>query len=110
MSQRRVIKTLVSLGLSHTDAKVYICLATKGPLKVQNICQTLDLDEPLVSQCLIRLQTQGIVSSILEPLFSALPFHESLEILIKAQINKAQSLEQNRDEILFNWKTITEHS
>ena len=39
MSHERVLKALMSLGLSRTDAEVYVFLATKGPQKARNIAR-----------------------------------------------------------------------
>jgi sugar-specific transcriptional regulator TrmB len=40
-----VLDALVSLGLSQTDAKVYIYLASKGPQDAENIAEALGTQE-----------------------------------------------------------------
>lgn len=113
MSHERVIKTLTSLGLSQTDANVYVYLAAKGPQKAENIGGALELQEQRLYQSLENLQSKGVVSSKLEysPVFFALPFDKALELLLQAHLRETRSIEQDRDEILSRWKSIvTNHS
>ena len=108
MSHERVIKTLTSLGLSQTDADVYVYLATKGTQRAENIGDGLKLQEQLLFQSLESLQSKGIVNSALEhsALFFALPFDKALELLVKAHLKETQRIEQNKAEILSRWKSI----
>jgi sugar-specific transcriptional regulator TrmB len=112
MSYKRVIKTLRSLGLSKTDANVYVYLATEGPQGAKNIGDALKLREQILHQSLENLQGKGVVSSKLEQsaLFSALPFDKALELLVKAHLKEAQNIERDKTEILSKWKTLTEPS
>jgi sugar-specific transcriptional regulator TrmB len=112
MSHERVIKTLTILGLSQTDANVYIYLATNGPQKAEKIGDALKLKEQLLYQSIEKLKGKGVVSSIFEQsdLFSALPFDQTLELLVKVHLKDAQTIEQYKDEILSKWKKITKHS
>jgi len=108
MNHQNVLKTLVTLGLSHTDAEVYIHLAIKGPQKAGNIADALKLEEELLSHSLKYLQNKGVVDSTLErsALFSALPFDKVLELLMKEHIKETQNIEQNKDEILSKWQKM----
>jgi len=108
ISYERVLNALASLGLSQTDALVYVCLATRGPQEVVNIAQTLRIQEKQISLSLNELQNRGIVSSAIEQtaIFSALPFEEALELLLQAHLREARDIEQNRDEILSLWYSI----
>lgn len=112
MNHARINKALTDLGLSQTDANVYIYLATNGPQKAEKIVETLKLKEQLLYQSIAKLKDKGIVSSAFEQsaLFSALPFDKALELLLKAHLKEAQTLEQDKNEILSKWKAITEHS
>ncbi len=112
MSNKRVMITLTSLGLSQIDAKVYIYLATNGPQNAEQIGDALKLKQQLLNQTIERLKDMGVVSSFLKQttLLSALPFQQALEWLVKANLKKAKSIEEDKDEILSKWKTITEHS
>ncbi len=112
MSNKRVMITLTSLGLSQIDAKVYIYLATTGPQNAKQIGDALKLEKQLLYQTIERLKDMGVVSSFLKQatLLSALPFQQALEWLVKANLKKAKNIEEDKDEILSKWKTITEHS
>jgi len=109
LSHERVLKTLVNLGLSHTDAEVYIHLAIKGPQKVGNLADALKLLEKPLSQSLENLKSKGIVNSELEysQLFFALPFDKALELLMKAHLTETRNIEQNKSEILSKWQAMT---
>ena len=108
MSLERMIKTLTTLGLSQTDAQVYIHLAIKGPQDVGNIAEALKLEEKLLFQSLKNLQNKGVVDSTLErsALFSALPFDKALELLMKEHMKETQNIERNKDEILSLWQKM----
>ncbi len=109
MSNKRVMKALTSLGLSQTDAKVYLYLATSGPQKAEKIGDVLQLKEQLLHQSLEKLKGKRVVSSYFQKsvLFSALPFRKALDVLVKQQLKKAQTIEGYRDKILSTWKAIT---
>jgi DNA-binding transcriptional regulator GbsR (MarR family) len=100
------------LGLSETDAQVYICLAMKGPKKIGDIAEELQLQGHLLSLSLKHLQSKRIVNSTLEHsiFFQALPFEEALELLVRANMATVQNIEQNRDRILSKWLTMIKDS
>jgi sugar-specific transcriptional regulator TrmB len=112
MSHQRVIKTLTSLGISQTDANVYVYLATNGPQKTENIGDALKLQEQLLHQSLENLQGKGIVNPRPEQsaVFFALPFDKALELLVKAHLKEAQVIEQEREAILSRWRAIVRES
>ena len=45
LSLERIIKALVGLGLSQSDAEVYVHLATTGPATARNIMDTLAINK-----------------------------------------------------------------
>lgn len=101
MYRKRVIKSLISLGFSETDANVYIYLATNGPTIAEKIGDALQLKEQFLFQSLERLTRKGIVSSLLKQsiLFSALPFEKTLELLVEEQLKEAENLVTVKNEI-----------
>ena len=109
MSQQRVLKALINLGLSQIDADVYVFLANSGPQKTEKIAEELQLQEQTLYHSLENLANKGVVNSTHEhlALFYALPFDKALEILVKEQLKQAQVMEQNKDEILSKWKNMT---
>jgi predicted transcriptional regulator len=108
MSDRRVLDALVSLGLSQTDAKVYIYLASKGPRDAENIAEALGTQECLLREALENLKRKGIVtfSSKQSKLFFALSFNKALDMLIKAHAKWTREIEKSKNEILLNWRTM----
>lgn len=76
-----MLKALRNLGLSQTDAEVYIFLANEGPQKTEKIAEELKLQEQSLYQSLESLRNKGVVNSTHEysAFFYALPFDKALE-------------------------------
>jgi sugar-specific transcriptional regulator TrmB len=108
LSQERVLKALISVGLSQTDAQVYVFLATKGSQKARNIATALKMYRRKIYRSLKSLQNKEIVNATLErpAQFSAIPFDKLLNLLIKAHLKEAQYIEQNKEEILSHWNSM----
>jgi sugar-specific transcriptional regulator TrmB len=108
LSRERVLITLMSLGLSETESKVFIYLAKKGPKKEKDLCSAFDLGGQQLHQILESLQRRGIVTIITEQyaLFSALTFEEVLELLIVENIEQAQAVQKIRKDLLASWKNM----
>lgn len=109
MSLERVLKALTKLGLSQKEAEVYVYLATKGPQKSGNIAATLKLNKQHLCAVLKNLQNKRIVNVTREysAQFTALPFEKALDLLAEAKRKEAQSIEENKKEIIANWGSIT---
>jgi sugar-specific transcriptional regulator TrmB len=108
MSQEQVLKTLVNLGFDPVDAKVYVFLAKRGTQKASTICNSLKLTKQQLYPCLKKLQSKGIANSTIEhpARFSAISFERMLDLFIKARMEEAQSIRQNKQEILDNWQSL----
>jgi sugar-specific transcriptional regulator TrmB len=108
MSQERVLKTLLGFGLTEMDAKVYIFLAKKGLQKAIDIAKSLKMNKEQLYRSLKKLQSKGIVTATLEhpARFSALPFEKVLDLFVKAKMEEAQEIKQNKDEILSFFQSI----
>jgi sugar-specific transcriptional regulator TrmB len=105
MSLERVFETLLSLGLSQTDARVYIFLALKGPEKTLTIIKNLNISKQQIYQSLKHLKNEGIINSDPERKnsCSALPFDEALKSLILK--GKEQTTEMQKT-LISTWKTL----
>lgn len=105
MSLERIFEALVSLGLSETDARVYIHLATKGPALARNIALGLTVNSRQIYRSLKHLQDKGTIKSNNEhpAKFLALPFEEVLDILIELKEEQAQDIKKRRKELLSTW-------
>jgi sugar-specific transcriptional regulator TrmB len=108
LSQERVLKTLMELGLSETDAQVYVYLATKGPQIARNITNELKMYKRKTYRSLKNLRNKGIVSaSPKRPAqFSAVPFEKIFDLSKNAKLEEAQRIEQNKEEILSYWRSM----
>jgi sugar-specific transcriptional regulator TrmB len=106
MSLERVIKALIDLGLSRSDAEVYVYLAKKGPNKVVALARALNYNRKKIHASLKTLQTKGLVTKD-RTIFSALPFEEALDLLIKMEKEQAQELHESKKELLASWKKDT---
>lgn len=108
MSYERVLEALMKLGLSDKDAEIYIYLATEGPQKPQKIMMALKVYEQQVDQSLKSLESKGIVSPDKEQAaqFKALPFDKVLDSLLKAHWREARNMQDDKTEILSQWKSL----
>jgi sugar-specific transcriptional regulator TrmB len=108
VSQEKILKTLESLGFTQWDAKVYIILAKRGPIKASDAARALKLSKQRLYPIVKSLQSKGIVNSTLErpARFSAVPFEKVLDLFVKAKMEQAQRIQQNRDELLSDWQSI----
>ncbi len=108
MNHKRVLNALASLGLSQTDAEVYIHLATRGPQEAESIAEGLRMQEDLLRKALENLKNKGLVTftSKQSTLFFALSFNKALDLLIEKHIKETQELERSKDETLSKWAAI----
>jgi sugar-specific transcriptional regulator TrmB len=104
-----VFKALVSVGLSETDARVYVYLALRGPDKAGSIVDNLKISRQQIYRSLKHLQDKRIVfaDSKNQGVFSALLFEKALELLIETEKEKTEILQETKKSILQDWKTST---
>jgi sugar-specific transcriptional regulator TrmB len=109
LSLERVFKALTSLGLSESDARVYIFLALKGPTKTGNIVNDLKMSRQQIHRSLKFLRDKRIVFADRknQDVFSALLFEKALELLIETEEEKTEILQETKKSILQDWKTST---
>ena len=86
------------MGLSRTDAEVYVHLATKGPETARKISENLSINMRQIYRSLKNLQNKGIVmgNSEFPSEFSALAFEKAVDILLEMKHNQAKSLEESK--------------
>jgi len=104
-----MIKTLVSLGLSQVDAKIYVFLSAEGPQNGRNIAGTLKLYKQQLYRSLKRLQAKGIVNSSNKrpAVFSSISFEDVLDLFLEVKKEEADILQESREELLSKWRAIT---
>ena len=112
MSLERILKALVSLGLSKSDARVYIFLALEGPKKVTSIVENLKIGRHQIYRSLKNLQNKEIIVADMrvQNTYSALPFEEVLELLIKTEKNQTDTIQKKKLILLKNLKIKKKNS
>ncbi len=108
MSQDKVLKSLVSMGLTRTDAKIYVFLAKRGPQKAQDIALAMKIAKQRLYPSLRRLQSTGLVNATLEhpARFSALSLEKALDLFAKVKLEEAKNIQQSKDSLLSDWQSI----
>jgi sugar-specific transcriptional regulator TrmB len=85
---------LNSLGLTTTQAKVYLSLVYNGPSKVSQISKNSGIHRAHLYQILRSLESTGIVEKNLpDNTFNPMPLKETLEMLIKQKHQEIENLE-----------------
>ena len=108
MSKDWTQKTLINLGFTKTDAQVYVFLSTEGAKKAKDIIASLNLDRNQLQRTLKKLRSNRMlnVSHGKTDLFSAVPFEEVLELLIKTKKEQQEAWQANKEELLANWRSL----
>jgi sugar-specific transcriptional regulator TrmB len=108
LSQERVVKTLVSFGLTQQDSQVYLFLSKKGLQKGRDLTSGLKITKQQLYRSLKTLQSRGIVNATLErpARFNAVPLEKVFDLFLRARIEETQRLQQDRNEILSDWQSI----
>ena len=98
MSLERVLKTLEAFGLSRTDAKVYVYLSKKGPKRVRELAEALQLTRRQLYLCLKKLKNKSLVTASPERprVYSAVAFEEVLDLLIRFKMEQAEALKTKK--------------
>ena len=106
----RVLRILEGFGLAKTDAEVYVYLAKKGPKRETDLSSFFKMNNEQLYSSLSNLQSKGIVKATVEKsaIFSALTFERVLELFVKANIEQAHAISKTKEEILADWRAMTE--
>jgi len=103
LSLELIIKALVSLGLSRLHAEVYVYIAKMGSQTVKDLDVALNYSRNQIYKSLGMLTAKALVTK--EGItFSAIPFEEALDMLIKLKEEQAKTMNQRKKELLVNWK------
>jgi sugar-specific transcriptional regulator TrmB len=109
VSLERVIKALVGLGLSETDAQIYVFLSLNGPHKAREIAKKMGIYKEQLYRSLKNLRDKDVVKSTIDypAVFSAIPFEKVLDLLAEIKKEQAQALWDVREELLSSWQNMT---
>jgi sugar-specific transcriptional regulator TrmB len=108
LSLERVLKILVSLGFTSTEAKVYIYLAKMDPQKAKDIAAGLRVTRQQLYPILNNLQKKGVVDNDSKhpALFSALTIEKLLDLQVKKKRKQAQIIKETKEELLESWQNM----
>jgi sugar-specific transcriptional regulator TrmB len=98
----------MGLGLSETDAQIYVFLALNGPHKAKDVTIKLSLYKEQLYRSLKNLRDKDVIKTTTDypAVFSAVPFEEILDLLTEIKKEQAQALQGVREELLSNWKHL----
>jgi sugar-specific transcriptional regulator TrmB len=104
-----MLKALTKLGLSNTEAEVYLLLAIRGPQKARAIASQLGVSKQQVYRNLKTLQDRGMVSATIEhpTCFSAVPIEKILHAFIESKMEEALTIQRDKRELLSIWHSMT---
>lgn len=106
-----ILKLLFDLGFSETEGSVYVYLTKEGPQKAGVIGNALNLYKQRLYRSLRKMQSKGIIEASGYPArFSAVPFEKVIELVIKSNIEEAERMIQNKEELLSSWQSITHNN
>jgi len=110
MSREWLLQTLIGLGLSQTEAKIYLLLSQSGPLRRIEIASTLKLNKKQLCRTLKNLQCKGCVEATLErpTLFSAVLIEKVLNHFMNSKEKQANILQAKRSDLLSAWRSMIE--
>ncbi len=103
------VSILCELGLSISQAKIYLSLAKSKNLKAQEISAISGIARPYVYGVLVQLEEAGLVDkTISKPEeFHAIPIEECIHRLLQIRIVKTAELQMKGYEIAQNFKQNT---
>jgi sugar-specific transcriptional regulator TrmB len=110
LSIETIHQTLVKLGFTETEAKVYVQLAKEGSQGSRDIAKGLNLNTRQIYNNLKKMQVKGFIENVnkCQNTFSAVPFEKVLDMLIKEDLEKAKYVMKNMRELLVSWSSMTD--
>lgn len=108
MSLKRVLDKLENLGLSHSDALVYIYLAKTGPKKGRDLLKDLGIKKQFLYLSLKKLREKKIVvvNNKTPLIFSAVAFEKVIDLLINIKVEQSKAILETKKELLSRWKSV----
>ena len=98
----RVIEALENLGISHSDAELYVILSKRGPQNEKYLKNSLKIPIKKLRDNLRNLEKKGIIKKTNEQptQFFALTFEKAIDLLVKIRINEMKTIKQKRKNLL----------
>jgi sugar-specific transcriptional regulator TrmB len=108
VSQDRILKALMNLGLTKAEAQIYFYLTKRGPKKASEITSALKMKRQQLYLVIKRLESKAIVNTTIDrpAKFAAVPFEKVLDSIAKAKFEEAKIIEANKGNLLSDWESI----
>ncbi|MEJ2281296.1 MAG: helix-turn-helix domain-containing protein [Candidatus Bathyarchaeota archaeon] len=108
MNKELMHHTLVKLGFTETQAKIYIQLTKRGPQSQREIAKALNMQIRQIRICLKKMQSRGFVKADekCQIPFFAVPIQKVLDLLIVNKLEQAKFTMKNKKELLSSWNSI----
>jgi len=99
--ERNDVETLIKLGLTALEAKIYLALIKNGDVTAGNLGKLMKIARSDVYRVAERLQEKGLVEKILEtPIrFKAIPAEEGLKFLLRRKKDEYKKVEKETDQL-----------
>ncbi len=96
------VDTLHNLGLTSTQAKVFVHLIRHGKQKIQTISENIDIDRANTYQAIAQLQKIGLVQKLLGStvFYEAVALEEGISTLLKQKENKFSDIKKQAEQLL----------
>lgn len=100
------VQTLLNLGITSSQARIYLALAKFGPLKISSIAKQSKVARPDVYRTLSSLNELGLVEQIVEaPVqFQAVPIEKGLESLLRKKTQEYDNLKKDTETLITAFK------
>ena len=100
--REKSIKTLVELGLSRTQAKIYLALVEKGTSTIRAVAENSGVGRPDTYRAMLELKRVGLIETILcsPTKYNPLPLPEAVSILIGQKHKEIRDLKEKTGKLL----------
>lgn len=100
--REKSIKTLVELGLSRTQAKIYLALVEKGTSTIRAVADNSGVGRPDTYRAMLELKRVGLIETILcsPTKYNPLPLPEAVSILIGQKHKEIRDLKEKTGKLL----------
>ncbi len=106
----RVLNLLQEIGLTRDEAKVYVCLAKRGPQTIKALTDNLQISRSQVAKALKGLKEKQIATrrKKYSTHFQAITFEKILTDYVKIQFNQARKMQEKRATLIADWREMIE--
>jgi sugar-specific transcriptional regulator TrmB len=109
LSEETIFNVLRIFKLTENESEVYVFLARNGAgaQRAYDISRSLSINKVQVYRVLKTLESRGMVDLTLEKpaRYTAVPFENLIELLIKTKRDDVSFLEENKNALLTQWRS-----